>query len=195
MSGLTACPGTAAAAPNTARGSELCVQCGLCCTGALHNFAVLQPDETDFARELGLTLRTDGRPGFALPCRWLKGSACSIYDRNRPRVCGSYKCQLLLDLEQDATTFDRSVAKVRTAKMLFEQAQECMPEGLTFPEARAQHAGPPRADEGSSERQSEMKLRLAVTAVTLYLDRNFKHGREGRMLSMVPLGQEDAATP
>ena len=39
------------------KGSQLCTQCGLCCTGALHHFAVLEPDELEFARELGLTLR------------------------------------------------------------------------------------------------------------------------------------------
>src|SRR5688500_2967630 len=87
----SAAPGTA---PDSSLGSALCTQCGLCCTGALHKAAVLDPDEIADARALGLPILDREKPGFALPCPRLDGTVCTIY-ASRPRVCGRYKCQLL----------------------------------------------------------------------------------------------------
>jgi hypothetical protein len=173
------------AGPNTALGSALCTQCGLCCTGAIHSFAVLDPDEVDFAGGLGLTIRTSDRPGFALPCPLLEDSVCTVYG-NRPRVCGNYKCRLLRDLEAGSVTLDLAIGKVRTAKALVRQVEQSFPENMTLPEARTFL---PAFEADSTRRPAEMSARLAITALTLYLDTHFRHSREVRTLSVETIGE------
>lgn len=172
---------------NSSLGSALCTQCGLCCTGALHNYAVLEPEEVEYGRGLGLTLRTEGRPGFALPCPWLKDCACTIY-ANRPKVCARYKCGLLENLEAGETSLDAALDKVKSAKELVRQVEAVMPAGMTLPEARALcHTEP--AESEASGRDQEMKLRLAVTTLSFYLDKYFKNSREGKLLSLETIGE------
>lgn len=167
-------------------GSRLCTQCGLCCTGALHNHAVLEPGEVPFARTLGLTVRTEGRPGFALPCPRLVGSKCSIY-RDRPSVCSRYKCQLLENVQTGAVAFETAIDRVAIARGLSARVEAAMPIGMTLPEARARFKTNPFADPGLSERAEEMPLKLAITALSVYLDKHFRHRKEGKMLSLEPI--------
>jgi hypothetical protein len=176
---------TADATPSV--GSQLCTQCGLCCTGALHSFAVLDPDELEFAAGLGLKLRTDGRPGFALPCQYLNSCACTIYT-SRPRVCARYQCQLLDDVQQSKVALDDALEHVRVAKQMFEQVRALLPPGMTLPEARALAAKP--ADAASPACDNEMQLRLAVITLSLYLDRHFRHSSEGKMLTMTAVADD-----
>ena len=94
-------------------GSRLCTQCGLCCTGALHNYAVLEPAEIPVARSQGLIIRMEERPGFSLPCPRLVNGVCSIY-KTRPRVCSGYKCQVLLqNVEAGTTKFEPAIEEGR----------------------------------------------------------------------------------
>ena len=173
----------AVTAPDIALGSTLCTACGLCCTGALHNFAVLEPEEIDFARGIGLTLRTEGRPGFALPCPYLQNSSCTIY-ADRPKVCARYKCGLLDRFEAGEVTLAAAIAIVGDAKELVDRVQAVMPEGMTIPAARALCDAPPTTAGDAGERASGMRMRLVITALNLFLDKNFKNTREGKFLSL-----------
>lgn len=163
--------------------SALCTQCGLCCTGALHNFAVLGSDEIDHARALGLRLRTDGKPGFALPCSKLRGSCCSIYDQ-RPRVCGKFKCALLIGMEAGSIGFDDASNTVAGARRLFEHVHSLLPDGTTIPMARSLIEAPPSAEVDSDDRSPQLRLKLAITALSLFLDRHFRKTDEGTLLTL-----------
>lgn len=175
------------------RGSDLCTQCGLCCTGALHNAAVLDGDEIERAKELGLPVRDGAKPGFALPCPRLSGTVCTIYP-SRPRVCARYKCQLLLDVEADATKFDDAVTKVATAKDLVRRVQEFMPDSMTLPMARTLSQGDSSAIPDAPERSVMMPLKLAITSLSHYLDKHFRNAREGSLLSVELVGDEQPDT-
>jgi len=183
-------PSPAGTGPDISRGSELCTQCGLCCTGALHNAAVLDPDEVAAATEIGLPVCGDSeKPLFSLPCPKLVGACCSIYG-NRPRVCGRYRCQILQDLEAGETSFDEATKKVAIARTLVEQARSVMPPGMTLPQIRKLSAEPaPTGLEGmpADVRDLEMRRRLAATALTLYIDRHFRNSRDGQMLALNPV--------
>lgn len=174
-------------------GSALCTQCGLCCTGALHNFAVLEPEETDFARRIGMTLRTEGRPGFALPCHFLRDSACTIY-ADRPKVCARYKCGLLDRLEAGTISLDEALEKVAEAKALVAQAATEMTSGMTLPAARAMSTQPPTPGLNPEARTDEMRLRLKIIALSLFLDKNFRNSREGKALSIEAIGDTRLTT-
>ena len=162
-------------------GSALCTQCGLCCTGALHDFAVLEPEETAFARRIGMTLRTEDRPGFALPCPFLANSCCTIY-ADRPKVCARYKCALLESLEAGTSTLPAALDKVATAKELLGRAASLMPDGMTVPIARSINEAPPASEGDADRRSSQLHLRLAMTSLSLFLDQHFRKSSEGALL-------------
>lgn len=147
--------------------STLCTQCGLCCTGALHDSAVLDPAEVPAARALGLPVVDGEKPCFSQPCPKLVGGLCVVYE-SRPSVCRRYKCQLFLDVEAGATGVDDALATVRTAKELLAQADEVMPEGMTYPEARALAKKPVTADMPAGT--VDAPLRLRITAASYYLN-------------------------
>lgn len=108
------------------KGSELCVECGLCCQGFLHPYALVYDDEVDFVKALDLEPYTDERVPdeklFRLPCHHHKNGCCSIYP-NRPRVCGEYKCNVLLRFLDQGASFEKSQTLVRTAVHLVEAIQ------------------------------------------------------------------------
>ena len=170
-------------------GSSLCTKCGLCCTGALHNFAVLDPDEIDYARSIGLTLRTEGRPGFSLPCPKRSGSCCSIYI-DRPKVCSRYKCALLKRLDAGSVGFDAAATTVAEARRLFDNVHSLLPEGMTIPVARAMYEAPPTTSFDADVRASEMRLRLAITALSLFLDRHFRKSSEQNLLAFEAIADQ-----
>ena len=186
--------GTSGTAPDSSLGSALCTQCGLCCTGALHNAAVLDPDEIAAARALGLPVLDRDKPGFALPCPRLDGTICTIYG-SRPRVCGRYKCQLLQDLEAGAVDLDEALDKVGVAKGLRREAESAMPAGMTLPEARklAQMAPKTHAGDAATGHESA-QLKLRSTALNLYIDRYFRNAQDGQVLEFTRLG-DGVASP
>lgn len=170
-------------------GSQLCTKCGLCCTGALHDRAVLEPEEVEFARDLGLYVRTEGRPTFALPCKYLQGCACTIYSK-RPKVCARYQCQLLDDVRQANVSLEAALEHVRVAKRMCDDVRALLPPGMSVPEARRLLHEPPGALPDGSDRSGEMPLRLALTTLCLYLDKHFKHDRESKLLTQTSVDQD-----
>lgn len=173
-----------------ALGSALCTQCGLCCAGALHDRAVLDEDEIEPARFLGLPVVDDGRPAFALPCPRLENSMCTIYE-SRPRVCGRYKCKLLQDLEAAEVTLEQASERVATAKDLLRAARAVAPEGLSLMEARHLVQSQPSAkslSESGSAQQSHMQLRLRTTALNLYLDSHFRNAQDPKTFVLAAVG-------
>ena len=170
-------------------GSSLCTECGLCCTGALHNFAVLEPEETDIARGMGFTLRTVGKPGFALPCPKLNGTYCSIYGE-RPKVCKRYRCALLNGLEDGSIGFDDAATAVAGARRLFDQVHSLLPDGMTIPMARAEFEAPPSVGNAAGNRSSNMRLKLAITALSLFLDRHFRKSSEQNLLAFEAIADQ-----
>ena len=164
-------------------GSKLCTQCGLCCTGALHNHASLESDELGFAESLGLEVMPGEKPRFALPCPRLTGTLCSIY-QSRPQVCSRYKCQLLQDVESGKTGFGTAVETIQHAKTLINDIERQLPAGTKLPEARIRYL----TEKGQSEAGPDyMPLRLALTVLCLYIDRHFKGDRETNFMAVEPM--------
>lgn len=165
-------------------GSDLCTSCGLCCTGALHNAAVLDPDETEAARALGLPVLDSAKPMFSLPCPKLENDCCTIYG-NRPRVCARYKCQLLRDLEAGSTDLPTALEHVEAAKQLMNVMYEMMPSGMTLRETRVLALGG-EIDTGSKGRE-HMLLKLRATALHLYVDKFFRNSDEQGLFSLTSI--------
>ena len=177
-----------------AAGTTLCTSCGLCCAGALHNAAVLDEDEIAGAHGLGLPVLDRAKASFGLPCPKLSGTMCSIYG-SRPRVCGRYRCHLLQRLDAGEVSLEDAIVVVQTAKSLIGELEHAMPRRMTLPQARALAlvaASPGEADR-PRDSGSPMRLRLAATAVVVYMDKHFRNAREGKLLKLRTMhaGQEE----
>jgi Fe-S-cluster containining protein len=107
------------------KGSPLCLACGLCCQGALHTYAALEPDEIALAIQLRLSLYPNHwtPEGFYLPCAYFQENRCSIYPK-RPKVCASYQCELLQNYLQGQVSYDESISIIESAKHLISVIQQ-----------------------------------------------------------------------
>lgn len=76
----------------------LCIQCGLCCSGAIFADVELGSQQEAAAMEiLGLDIEEEGGRSLLIqPCRALRGTECGIYV-HRPECCRSFECRLLKD--------------------------------------------------------------------------------------------------
>lgn len=121
-----------------AKGSDLCVECGLCCKGFIHNYAVLYDDEIERADRLNLDhFRSENKKSedesadagtsyaFRLPCLCHQDGKCSVYP-DRPRVCGEYKCDVLVRFLEREVSFEESQALVRETLRLVENVERYM---------------------------------------------------------------------
>jgi len=96
--------------------TTLCLACGICCEGVLHNHAVAAPEELERIARLGIGLHEKREyPAFALPCPCHVDRCCTVYDQ-RPKACGVYKCSLLQAAQEGKRSFSeahRIVEQVR----------------------------------------------------------------------------------
>lgn len=99
--------------------SDLCLACGLCCSGAMYYFVPVQPDEVASVEEYGLkiTMR-DEKYFFTLPCPMYHDQKCSIYATPRTRTCHEFKCKLLRAYEADQVGYEQALQHIRTAQRL-----------------------------------------------------------------------------
>ncbi|MEB2313492.1 MAG: YkgJ family cysteine cluster protein [Sorangiineae bacterium] len=104
-------------------GSALCVECGLCCSGALFDHAPLLDGEVPRALELEMTVEEPPGIGlaFALPCPALDGTRCSAYP-DRPAVCGDYSCALLDRYRKGEVTLAAALEPVRAVQAILRES-------------------------------------------------------------------------
>jgi Fe-S-cluster containining protein len=104
---------------HTRSGSDLCLACGLCCTGALHARVTVQAEHVELVRHLGLTVEKIDGPefGFRQPCPLYQRDRCSAYPHHPP-ACQEYRCALLRKYEDGRVTLEDGLTIIRTAKEL-----------------------------------------------------------------------------
>jgi hypothetical protein len=113
---------------NSPQTSRLCVACGICCNGTLHDEANLAPQEIFFAESLGLSVEIyPTQAAFRLPCpRWQNGQ-CGVYPI-RPNVCCTYRCKLLRSLDAHEITLETALAHVTATKRMVGEIDAMMGE-------------------------------------------------------------------
>lgn len=99
-------------------GSRLCLACGLCCQGLLHDRAALEPREIEAAERLGLKsfAHRDG-PAFRLPCPLHRDGGCTVYEE-RPAACRGYQCKLLRRFLAGEVTAEDGLRRIEQVKRL-----------------------------------------------------------------------------
>jgi uncharacterized protein len=94
--------------------TNICLACGLCCTGTLIGFVQLGSEELPALRELLDIENTNGEGFFLQPCKkYCDG--CTIY-ADRPKHCAKYECELLKAVEQNEMAFDSAVEIIEVVK-------------------------------------------------------------------------------
>lgn len=113
--------------------TELCLACGLCCTGHLFSWVRLKAIELTPLEKLGLNvIRSDPRQrGFTQPCPMWNGQ-CSIYDSHSyPRGCDSYKCKLLRQLLDESISLPKALKVVNRAMGKIQSIEKYLPASKT----------------------------------------------------------------
>lgn len=165
--------------PDNGSGGELCTSCGLCCAGALHDWARLEREEVEWAKAIGLPVDAQ-RLRFDLPCPKLVDRKCGIYD-HRPAVCPGYRCQLLRDCDAGLVDLPAGLALVAQARELFSAAVAATTDG-NLGEARRRARDLPMAEITAmtgAARAAALAERLRILALEVFLDRHFRRPKEG----------------
>lgn len=150
-------------------GSRLCLACGLCCQGLLHDWAQLRDGEVEAARRLGLSPATDrGEASFPLPCPCHRDDRCSVYGE-RLSPCREYRCKLLRGYLSGQVAWEEGLRRVEQAKQLVAAIQNRLGspdevEGSVWQQIRAAGSGPFAGD---------ADLRLDVAALLTQCQRHF----------------------
>ncbi len=147
-------------------GARLCLACGLCCLGLLHEWARLQEREIPAAHELGLRpeVLPDG-PAFALPCPCHQDGRCTVYEQ-RLSPCREYRCKLLREYQDGQVTWDEGLRRVRRAQQLVAALRQRLGSPKTggiWQQIRA----------AASQAVAEPETQLDVAALSVHCQRYF----------------------
>lgn len=71
--------------------SQLCQECGLCCTGLLFEYVSFSDQELKNVKLGSYKTKESGKRSLPHPCQFLDGTTCGIYI-DRPSRCRSYAC-------------------------------------------------------------------------------------------------------
>jgi len=105
----------------------LCVNCGLCCNGALFADVELQPTESEAPlRERGLKFRagrSDKTPvKFLQPCAAFDGCRCQVYQM-RPSMCRKFECHLLQRAQRGEVKPATALATIQSTRQRIEKVE------------------------------------------------------------------------
>ncbi|MDB4459314.1 YkgJ family cysteine cluster protein [bacterium] len=97
--------------------SELCIRCGLCCSGVLFADVLLKKNDTTTALE-GAELPLEDREGgtyLLQPCAALCRGRCQVYEQ-RPTDCRKFNCAVVKKVKRGKLTLEEGAQLVRRAK-------------------------------------------------------------------------------
>ena len=108
--------------------SELCLSCGLCCSGLLFSRASVHAEEIEGLAAVGIRVQRYHEKGdaFPLPCVAHRNGCCSVYE-SRPEVCRKYRCELLKDVDAGRTSLAKAHEVVATTKGLIGAIEKHLP--------------------------------------------------------------------
>lgn len=100
--------------------SNLCQQCGLCCTGLLFEYVTFRDEELQNVELGSYKVKEPGKRSLPHPCQFLDGTSCGIYI-DRPARCRSYACVSRQQVLNGEKALDECSARVVEIQDLLEQ--------------------------------------------------------------------------
>ena len=113
--------------------SPMCLECGLCCNGALFEQGELRPGDNAAALEsLGVRIRPNRAGAFRAtrfdqPCGAFDGCRCKAYSQ-RPAYCRAFECLLLKQLENGTLSLGMARKTVRLARRQVQRVHRLLEE-------------------------------------------------------------------
>lgn len=143
-------------------GSRLCLACGLCCQGLLHDWAQLRDGEAEAAQRLGLRPAEQGEAAFALPCPCHRNGCCTVYGE-RLSPCREYRCKLLRGYLAGQLAWEEGLRRIEQAKRLVAAIRRRLgsSEGSVWQQLRAAGSG------------TDPEVRLDAAALLTHCQRHF----------------------
>ena len=99
----------------------LCLACGMCCDGTLFLDGYLRPeDRLAPLTAAGMKIAINhGQQIFTQPCAAHEEGQCTVY-RDRPKVCRSYRCELLKRFTRGDISHDIAMEVIEKTKAVRE---------------------------------------------------------------------------
>lgn len=173
-------------APSTDDLSQLCLECGLCCSGAVFTHVVLKPGDRDRLRANGHEISADA-DRLEFSCQFLDGRKCTAY-ASRPRICSSYRCKTLAAAQSGEVSLNEARQTIREVTALYDNLAASMPGGKpvsTAHELMAEREPPPGMN------QSEFNaMRLAFVALQTGIDHHIRQSGDAIVHSMPTIAED-----
>lgn len=155
--------------------NNLCIACGLCCTGHLFSHAKIKPTEIESTQDLGFNVfhSGSGAPAIQLPCHLWEGQ-CTIYTHpHKPSVCGNFECKLLQELEDEQVSLEEALSVVQQAKQFIQELEGLIPDGPTgnFRRLLFQHVK--QLEQSTAPQETENMIRLKAGALFVLFVQRF----------------------
>lgn len=165
--------------------SDICLSCGLCCSGAVFLWGDLEAHEHDVPERLGLRrYPEEGTQAIGFPCPAIVNRCCTVYE-GRPQVCRNYRCGVLLQFGKGEMSGERAIEIVTEAVTLASAANDGYPSDMT--KQRFDNFG--EDAEWKSLAQiaptEQIKRRLALMTLERLLDKHFRLGKQ-RHVTVAP---------
>lgn len=157
------------------RSSKLCLSCGLCCTGYLFVNAIINSNEVETASNLRLTVLQpeNESPIFDLPCPLWKGR-CTIYSHpHKPSICASFRCKLLISVEEDQLDLEEALSTVATTMKLIEELEAALPAGSVDNFRKRLFETVCRLEQSTSPTTEESLFRLRAGTLLVFFEQKF----------------------
>jgi Fe-S-cluster containining protein len=158
---------------------SLCLRCGLCCDGTFISGVPLKPDdEVAPLKAVGINIVSDNDlTVLKMPCAAHKNCTCTVY-ANRPQVCRTYKCKLLMKFERDDISQQSALEIINKVKSLKNEMN-----ALAFAASTTAQSGEEiillmkrcQTDRGiGTPKQDYAHVLLKFGELQIYLDRFFR---------------------
>ena len=135
------------AALSAQQSTELCVACGVCCTGSLFSHVIVSEKEAAVLKNTVIKthINKKGKIVFDQPCPALSGTSCSIYEK-RPGSCRAFLCKLTRNVLNGETQLDSALETVAELKAVSAWLIENTPVDMIKPQANPSTQQPQSID-------------------------------------------------
>jgi hypothetical protein len=121
-------------------GSNLCLECGLCCNGTIFADVELQSTEAQSLKSKVRSIKLSQKKGQSAklpqPCVAFDGCRCRIYS-DRPTYCRQFECLLLKNVQAGRLERRAALRIIRTAQERAEKVRRLLRELGDTDEAKA----------------------------------------------------------
>jgi uncharacterized protein len=166
--------------------SRLCLACGMCCDGTVYNVARLEQAEVARAAAEGFrTCNSEfGHDAFNLPCHYLSGTACTIYQAWRPGVCSSYFCAVQDKARDGEMTEAQALEIIARTLDCRDQVLAAKRPDETLAQARVRFAAITAAKDAIAPQDAKFVVQMFV--LEKMLDQHFRKQGEERLRNAAP---------